>query len=150
MELPTELEREFTERRLKAGKSYPLTVVSPSEFVDSKPSSSDARWADSELVQLCDLLLGGACDALELPGRSPKTGRLRLARPVASVLAEALQVPWFQHIEVHRRFSVSVYPDNFNLAYPALLMKKRPSEESQQAELDLRFIANQKLAGALV
>jgi hypothetical protein len=94
------------------------TTIRSLEFVNSNPLASGEKWGDSELVQLCDLLLGAACDALVLPGRTRKhTGRLRLAQSVTRVLAETLAVPWFQQIPVFRRFSVSLYPDKFNFEY---------------------------------
>jgi hypothetical protein len=55
---------------------------------------------------------------------------------VAEVLAETLKVPWFQEIPVHRRFSVSCYPDDSNLAYPVALRRaSRPEEPPPQIQL---------------
>ena len=122
-DLPAALSSTITEKRLSGGASYPFVSSQATEFVSSNPLQSEELWGDAELVQLTDLLLGAAVDTLEASGRSPKTGRLKLSRSVAQVLAETLAVPWFQQVPVHRRFSVSLYPDEFNLAYPAALLK---------------------------
>jgi hypothetical protein len=134
-DMPDCLEAEVSTRRVTAGRPYPLMSVQTTRFVDSNPLASGPFWADSELIQLCDLLLGAALDAIDDSGRSPKTGRLKLARSVSEVLAETLQTPWFQQIPVHRRFSVSIYPDDFNMAYPAAL--RRANFERQQPQLPL-------------
>jgi hypothetical protein len=35
------------------------------------------------------------------------------------VMIETLRDPWLQQVNVHRRFSASLYPDASNFAYPA-------------------------------
>jgi hypothetical protein len=136
--LPGLLDVEVSERRVKGGKRYPLVTTCPTEFVESDPLKAGHARGDSEFVQLCDLLLGACYDALKIRPfeRSRKTGRIRLASSIAEVLAETVEVPWFQHIPVHRRFSVSLYPDEFNLAYPAALRKSSAAESS---DLQQRF-----------
>lgn len=134
--LPAALEAEISNRRFSGGKPYPKTKVCSVELIDSNPLRVEsAHWGDSELIQLCDILLGATFDALGLEGRTRnKSGRIRLAKSVSQVLAETLETPWMQQIPVHRRFSVSLYPDEFNLAYPAYLSRIR-SQDSQDAPL---------------
>jgi hypothetical protein len=134
-DLPNALEAEVSLRRAVAGKPYPVIKVMPTSFVESNPLAAGDSWGDSELVQLCDLLLGAAMDSLESAGRSPKTGRLQLSRSVAQVMTETLKVPAAQHMPVHRRFSVSLYPDEFNLAYPAALKRTPRQPEGEQLGL---------------
>jgi hypothetical protein len=74
-------------------------------------------------------------DALALPGRRGKSGRRELAKSVTQVLAETVELPWLQQIPVHRRFSVSIYPDNHNLAYPAYLRRKPQATAGVQGKL---------------
>ena len=122
------LQSECNTNRLKSTKRYPWLRVSPVRFLSSDPRKVDDPRAVPycEFIQLCDLLLGASFQALQLSPEPPKqSGRRRLARSIMAVLAETLQVPWFQQIRVHRKFSVSLYPDRFNFAYPAALRMVR-------------------------
>jgi hypothetical protein len=134
-DLPTSLALEVFNRRIMGGKSYPVLTVRDTALVESDPFLAGPDWADAEFIQLCDLLLGASLDAIDDSGRSPKTGRLRLSKSVAGVLAETLETPWFQQIPVHRRFSVSIYPDEFNLAYPAALRHSKLVKRHPQPNL---------------
>jgi hypothetical protein len=132
---PSRLQSAVSDKCVLEGKNYPMVEVHSVKFVDSNPMASEVDWADSELIQLCDLLLGAAFDALKFRGktRNTKTGRLRLAKSVGQVLKETLVTPWFQQIRVHRRFSVSLYPDKFNMSYPAALkLIERPERITNQ------------------
>jgi hypothetical protein len=120
--LPSALVSATDMRRLR-GRRYPFVRVTSVDFVESNPRQvPGSLWGDSELVQLCDLMLGACVDALGVPGRTRnRSGRIELARSIGEVLKDTLQVPWFQHVPVHRRFWVSVYTDQYNFAYPAAL-----------------------------
>ena len=123
------LQAECNTLRLDGMKRYPWLRVSPVEFHPSNPKESSSESLPyTEFIQLCDLLLGASFQALQL-SQPPKNqpGRRQLAKSIMEVLAETLQVPWFQQIQVHRKFSVSLYPDKFNFAYPAALRMARSS-----------------------
>ena len=117
------LQAECNTKRLEGMKRYPWLRVSPVEFLSSNPRAATSESLPyTEFIQLCDLLLGASFQALQL-SQPPKNqpGRRQLAKSIMEVLAETLQVPWFQQIQVHRKFSVSLYPDKYNFAYPAAL-----------------------------
>ena len=126
-ELSAMLQSECNTRRLRGSKRYPWLRVEPAEFVSSNPKEVGYdRLAESEFIQLCDLLLGATFSALELKSEpSNRAGRRQLAQSIMAVLADTVRVPWLQYVPVHRKFSVSLYPDNFNFAYPAALRSAR-------------------------
>jgi hypothetical protein len=132
-----ELPSKINDKRLRVSKRYPWVRTSAAEFVSSNPREvAPEKAMDCELVQLCDLLLGASFWSLDGSSESPKMkGRRKLARSVTDVLAETLKVPWLQQVPVHRTFSVSLYPDRFNFAYPAPLRHRE--RETQRHQLSL-------------
>lgn len=142
--LPDFLQTDCNKARLSGKKRYPWLRVSPVRFVSSNPKEVGfADWPTSEFVQLCDVLLGASCQALDLTAPPAKrTGRRQLAQSIMGILGETLKVPWLQQVPVHRRFSVSLYPDQYNFAYPAALRLVPRSEDCRgalQAPLPLDF-----------
>jgi hypothetical protein len=136
--LPSVLQSNWNTRRL--GSKRPWLRVEPVEFVQSNPKEvSSVEWPDAEFVQLCDLLLGASFAALDVSDQpSGRAGRRKLAQAVTSVLADTLRVPWLQQAPVHRKFSVSLYPDRHNFAYPAALrMSKSKPLSPQQSMFDI-------------
>ena len=121
-QLPDVLQSECNTRRLESTRRYPWIRVSPVRFLPSDPKSVDSEaWPYTEFIQLCDLLLGASFQALRLTPEPKALGRRQLARSIMEVLGETLRVPWLQQLRVHRRLSVSLYPDQHNFAYPAAL-----------------------------
>jgi hypothetical protein len=135
--LPYELQARWNTRKVASSRPRPHLRVRPAEFVDSDPKNVGSdRWPESEFIQLCDLLLGAAFDALNLkPIPKNRHGRLRLSRAVMAVLGDTLEVPWLQQVPVHRKFSVSLYPDRHGFAYPAALRSARVSANADQPML---------------
>lgn len=133
-QVPAVLQSECNTKRLDGVRRYPWLRVSPVRFLSSDPKKIDDPRAAPycEFIQLCDLLLGASFQALQISSEPRKqAGRRQLAKSIMGVLAETLQVPWFQQIQVHRKFSVSLYPDRYNFAYPAALrMVSRPIIDS--------------------
>lgn len=127
LSLPDQLQAECNTRRGLGRVGYPRVRVARTEFVPSDPKkASSEQWLGSELAQLCDLFLGAIYDALQLrPEARRGSGRVLLAKPVCQAIGEAVKVPWLQQLPLHRRFSVSFYPDEHNLAYPAALRMQR-------------------------
>ncbi len=135
-ELPSFLQSECNARRLSGTKRYPWLRVSPVRFLTSDPKLADSEtWPFTEFVQLCDLLLGASFQALEVVPAPDRAGRIRLAKSIMGVLGETLEVPWLQQVPVHRRFSVSLYPDRYNFAYPAALRMAKGSSTSERVYL---------------
>lgn len=121
-QLSSFLQSECNTLRLDGRKRYPWLRVSPVRFLPSNPKLADSEaWPYTEFIQLCDLLLGASFQALHVVPQPDMAGRRQLARSIMGVLGDTLKVPWFQQVPVHRRFSVSLYPDRYNFAYPAAL-----------------------------
>jgi hypothetical protein len=131
--ISSELQAECNTRRITSTKRYPWTRIEPVRFVSSNPKQvSSEDWLFSELIQLCDLLLGASFQALKLMPEPDKAGRRQLARSITKVLADTLELPWLQDHQVHRKFSVSLYPDKYNFAYPAAQRMLRLPEDAKQ------------------
>lgn len=121
-ELPGLLQLKCNTQRLEGTKRYPWLRASSVRFISSNPKEVGSKeWPYSEFIQLCDLLLGASFQALRLSPEPRKAGRRKLAQSIMGVLGETLKVPWLQQIPVHRKFSVSLYPDQYNFAYPAAI-----------------------------
>ena len=150
--LPARLQHKCNWRRLTRTKRYPHIRVAAAEFVSSNPREvASDQWELCEFTQLCDLFLGAIYDALRLRAKTKRRkGRLVLASSIGEAMAETLQLPWLQRIPVHRRFSVSLYPDEFNFAYPAALRaaKARSKEDAPLPGFEEIMSAGRTLFGA--
>jgi hypothetical protein len=118
------LQRECNLRRITKSKRYPCLRVANTRFATSNPTGSPSYPMDTEFVQLCDVLLGASFEALRLTRPSGKAGRHRLSRRMLPTLSETAKAPWLQSVSLSRNFSVSLYPDRYNFAYPAVLRRK--------------------------
>ena len=136
--LPSYVQSDINTRRLSSPKRYPCVRIGKVRFVASDPHQVDTdEWIDAEFIQLADLLLGASFAALEVTAQPDRQGRKRLARSIMGILGDTLQAPWFQQVPVHRRFSVSIYPDKNNLAYPAALRMAQHAEPAVNPSLPL-------------
>jgi hypothetical protein len=125
-DLPHALATKWNERQMAKVKRGPWMRASEVEFVSSNPKAVDTAHAiHSEFIQLSDVLLGACFDALELVAPPNNNGRRELSKSVLGAIGETIKVPWLQQVPVHRRFSVSLYPDANNFAYPAALRSVR-------------------------
>jgi hypothetical protein len=107
--LPSEVLRRAGRRQSGARPS----VVVPTGRVTLVPG--DPRQAEPELVvhcefiQLTDLLIGAVAQALNAP--ATQRVKLDLGQIAAGWIEDSRRPPWRQHHHLHRRFSVSCYPD---------------------------------------
>lgn len=110
-----------TQRRLDGDKRYPIVKAGRARFVTSDPAAAAADEADDcELVQLTDVLLGAAQQALELSEASRHSGRVYLAQEVAAGMAKYWGRSRLRYSVRARNFTVSLWPDRFGFLYPAL------------------------------
>ena len=136
--LPAFLQSECNARRISGTKRYPWLRISRVTFLPSNPKLASSEEAPyTEFIQLCDILLGASFQALHVVPEPDRAGRRQLAQSIMGVLAETLKVPWLQQLSVHRKFSVSLYPDRYNFAYPAALRLPAAICTSEQRQLPL-------------
>lgn len=125
---------EINERRRK-GKPYPATFFSDVDFhsSDHRHASSLDDAINAEFLQLTDLLLGAAADALEFRPGAHRNGRRRLARHVSEQIAVRYGYRPFAFQQHLRHFSVSLYPDARGRMYAATTTKSVRTEGTQRA-----------------
>ncbi|MGB3903991.1 MAG: hypothetical protein WBB22_03650 [Anaerolineae bacterium] len=110
--IPREVCRTIDEKRRKRRAAYPeLRLLAPRVvLVPSDPAEVDAGMAEEcELTQLVDLLTSAVGQALS--SSSARMGKVVLGRTVATWIHNTRKPPWLQSEELHRRFSVSCFPD---------------------------------------
>ncbi len=66
--------------------------------------------AEHEVLQLVDLLLGSVAAAVEPKSNRPT--KLWLGREISGLIRDTRLLPWRQRYCLHRRFSVSYFPDS--------------------------------------
>ena len=66
--------------------------------------------AEHEVLQLVDLLLGSVATAVE--PRSNRPTKLWFGREISGLIRDTRLEPWRQRYGLHRRFSVSYFPDH--------------------------------------
>ena len=62
------------------------------------------------MAQLCDLLLGSVCSAITM--KSKTETKTWLGGTIARLMIDTRQKPWQQKFGLHRRFSVSYFPNS--------------------------------------
>ncbi|MCH8340500.1 MAG: hypothetical protein IIA51_02970 [Chloroflexi bacterium] len=75
----------------------------------------DAQRQKSEMIQLTDLLTSSVAQALL--AASSQRAKLKMADIAALWIADTRAVPWLQEHDLHRRFSLSCYPDEKGRLY---------------------------------
>lgn len=65
---------------------------------------------EEELLQLTDLLLGAVSTAVK--PKSNRETKLWFGKEIAKLIQDVRRKPWEQQFGLHRRFSVSYFPDN--------------------------------------
>ncbi|HEC36521.1 MAG TPA: hypothetical protein ENI39_08310 [Anaerolineae bacterium] len=125
--VPRQVMRAIEEKRRKRPSAYPEVRLLHTEViaVDSDPANASPELREeSELIQLVDLLTSNIAQALT--GRSGQKAKIALAEMVARWIEDTRQPPWLQTEELHRRFSVSCFPDERERFYnPTLAVTKR-------------------------
>jgi len=66
--------------------------------------------AEEEMLQLCDLLVGSVYSAITMS--SQVETKTWLGRTIAQLIVDSRQKPWEQKLSLHRRFSVSYFPNS--------------------------------------
>ena len=117
------------EKRKKKRGDYPEIRLAHPEVI---PVTSDPSRAapnirqECELIQLADLLTSSIAQALT--GRSGQKAKITLAEMVARWIEDTRKPPWLQTAELHRRFSVSCFPDEKGRFYnpaPAVMNRNQ-------------------------
>ncbi len=125
--IPEQTCKSITEKRSREPGNYPqIRVLHPEVIpVDSDPSKVEASLREaSELIQLVDLMTSNVAQALT--GRSGQKAKIVLAEMVARWIEDTRKPPWLQTEELHRRFSVSCFPDSKGRFYnPSLAVMNR-------------------------
>jgi len=129
--VPREVCRSINEKRQKRPAAYPeIRLLHPDVIlVDSDPSLVVGELREEcECIQLVDLLTGSIGQALT--GRSGKRAKVALGEIVARWIEDSRQPPWLQSEDLHRRFSVSCFPNEQGHFYNPVLAatsKDQPS-----------------------
>lgn len=120
--IPEQTCKSIAEKRKKKPGHYPeIRPLYPKVIpVDSNPSRVEANLREaSELIQLVDLITSNVAQALT--GRSEQRAKIALAEMVAEWIEDTRKPPWLQTEELHRRFSVSCFPDSRGEFYNPVL-----------------------------
>ncbi|MDH7604565.1 MAG: DUF3800 domain-containing protein [Melioribacter sp.] len=70
---------------------------------------------EQELLQLVDLLLGAIATAVE--PKTKKETKIWFAKEILPLIEDIGKEPWNQEFKLHRKFSVSYFPNNDGLIY---------------------------------
>ena len=110
--IPREVCHSIDEKRKKRPANYPEIHLRHPEviLVDSDPAQvCPEMQQECELIQLVDLMTSSIRQALA--GSSGQKAKIALAEMVACWIEDTRKPPWLQTQELHRRFSVSCFPD---------------------------------------
>ena len=115
--LPKAVVEDIKSREALSNRSYPsIRTLGNVLTIDSSGSISTLdNVAKTELIQFTDLLLGATAQAI-VAGSSCSTKR-DLGMMVSSWIEDTRKEPWKQQFNLHRRFSVTYFPDNNGNAY---------------------------------
>ena len=116
--IPRQVMRAIEEKRQQKPTAYPEVRLLYQEViaVDSNPTKVTPELrGESELIQLVDLMTSNVAQALT--GRSGQKAKIALAEIVARWIEDTRKPPWLQTEELHRRFSVSCFPDEHGRFY---------------------------------
>ena len=105
----------------QTGKNYPFVNVKAVQLFDS---------ADSDLLQLVDLLLGALQNAV-IAGARRETKRV-LSQIVADWYQDVQRPPWEQKYGMYRKFNVWGFPDDQGRPFSHI-----PCKIVQQTQMDL-------------
>ena len=138
--IPKELLHTIEKKRREKPNSYPeIELLYPQVIlVDSNPAKApDEMQEECELTQLTDLLTSAIAQAIT--GSSGAKAKISLAEMVGRWIEDTRKPPWLQTKDLHRRFTVSCFPDeNGGFYNPALAVKdsfKIPLFEASEGDL---------------
>ena len=125
--IPRQVMKAIEEKRQRKPAAYPEIRLLHEEViaVDSDPIQvAPELREESELIQLVDLMTSNVAQALT--GRSGQKVKIALAEMVAHWIEDIRKPPWLQTKDLHRRFSVSCFPDEHGRFYtPGLAVMTR-------------------------
>lgn len=125
--IPNETYASITEKRHKNPGNYPeIRFIHPTVIsVNSNPSHTDPNLLpECEMIQLVDLMTSNIVQALD--AQSGQIAKIALAETIAQWIEDTRRPPWLQTKELHRRFSVSCFPDAKGQFYnPSLAIVNR-------------------------
>ncbi len=125
--IPREVCRSIDEKHTRKPMSYPeIRLLCPEVIpvVSDPAQASPEMWQECELTQLVDLMTSNIAQALT--GRSGQRAKIALAEMVAHWIEDTRKPPWLQTGKLHRRFSVSCFPDERGRFYnPTLAVTTR-------------------------
>jgi len=87
--------------------AMPKCLEFPSDFTSARP--------EHELLCLCDVLLGSVAGAIYPNSKQPT--KQWFAKQAARLIQDVRRTPWEQEMDLHRRFSVSYFPNKNGLIY---------------------------------
>ena len=107
--LPAELARRARRRKPEAGPR--LTLSGPAvTLVPGDPRKAGPELAEHcEFIQLTDVITGAVGQALN--AQASQQVKLDLGQLAAGWIEDSRLPPWLQHLGLHRRFSVSCWPN---------------------------------------
>jgi hypothetical protein len=107
----------YLARRLKAGTRSPSgTTVCLGGQVECLSCPKIGPYsAEQECIQLADILLGAVATAVER--KSDRQTKLWFGKEICKLIQDVRVEPWKQTLGLHRRFSVSYFPNNRGEVY---------------------------------
>lgn len=126
--VPSEVQRSIQQKKLAKPAKYPtLSIAEEVCLVTSNPQQVDeSRREECELVQLADLLTSNVAQAIK--SSSDQKGKIALALQISEWIDDTRKPPWLQTNELHRRFSISCFPDEKGNFYDAALSVKEKTQ----------------------
>lgn len=127
----------INQRRRKGKTGYPEAVLHPIKFQSSAPAQATTldEAINAEFLQLTDLLLGSAAQALNFLPTEGRQGRRQLARTVTEEMASRFGRPAYVFSRRQRHFSVSLYPDSLGRMYAANPVRRPVQLPVEQLQL---------------
>jgi hypothetical protein len=125
----SEVQKTMLQKKREKSSRYPTLYVNNEVIlVNSDPQKvQDSLKDQCELIQLTDLLTSNIAQAIK--ASSDQAGKIALALEISNWIDDTRKPPWLQSYELHRRFSVSCFPDERGDFYNADLpikTKKQP------------------------
>lgn len=111
--LPCEVYNQIKEKRQQNRGEYPeIRLVQPEvvPIVSDPDGVRPELRQECEIIQLVDLVTGSIGQALT--DRSEQRAKIALAEILAHWIEDTRKPPWLQTEDLHRRFSVSCFPDS--------------------------------------
>jgi len=125
--IPREVYKSIHEKRTKKPTDYPeIRLLHPEVIpvVSDPAQASPEMQPECELTQLVDLMTSNTAQALT--ASSGQRAKIALAEMIANWIEDTRKPPWLQTEELHRRFSVSCFPDEKGRFYnPTLAVTTR-------------------------